>query len=193
MDTVASRRLLLSSTCTIALPLGTNCWAILTTIGRTPPGLLRTSITRPFIPCCSRAASSFSNRSAVFIENSVTSITPTPPCSIRAYTVSSAISSRIILYSRVAAVPARFTFTLASVPLGPRILDTASFRLKPSNDSPFTDSKISLGLIPAFSAGEPLIGDTTTTFPFSMDTSAPMPVKDPSICSENCCAVSGPM
>ncbi|MNZ64630.1 hypothetical protein D3C78_828040 [compost metagenome] len=175
------------------LPLGTNCCAISITTGKTPPGLLRTSITRPFIPFCSKAANSFWNRSAVFIENSVTSITPTPPCSMRAYTVSSAISARTILNSSDAAEPDRFTFTLASVPLGPRILDTASFRLKPSNDSPFTDSKISLGLIPAFSAGEPLIGDTTTTFPFSMDTSAPIPVKEPSICSENCCAVSGPM
>ncbi|MNV54397.1 hypothetical protein D3C71_1465890 [compost metagenome] len=92
------------------------------------------------MPCFSSLDSSSLNRSAVFIENCVISMTPTPPLSILAYTVSSLTSSRLILKVNGCDEPDRWTTSVAVLPFGPRILATASFRSSPCKDSPFTET-----------------------------------------------------
>ena len=100
------------------------------------------------------------------------------------------IFSRLILNTIGSATPARLISIATVVPFLPRIFNTASSRDKSFTLFPSTDKIWSFGLIPIFSAGEPLIGDTIISLPSVLFTSAPIPSNSGSSDSLNCLAVS---
>ncbi len=103
----------------------------------------------------------------------------TMPSSSRASTGETVMVSRVILTSKGSSVPSRWRVMVMSEPTGPRIMSTASLRVRPITLSPLTWTMRSPGWTPARSAGVPSIGATTLTTPFSWVTSMPRPPNSP--------------
>ena len=136
-----------------------------------PPGLLRKSITMPFILSKPPAFSNSLSKPSLILSkvlslNVVTRITTLLP-SVRTLAAVSFMKSRIMVTSNGSSSHSRTTVIIISEPTGPRIRSTASFKVKPRTLSPSTCVIKSPASIPASSAGVPSIGETTLTNPSS--------------------------
>ncbi|MCY1558519.1 hypothetical protein D9M68_954600 [compost metagenome] len=73
--------------------------------------------------------------------------------------------------------------TLTEVPIGPRILATASSSVRPCTCAPSISMMRSLAMMPALAAGVSSMGETTLITPSSMVTSMPRPPNSPDVSS----------
>ena len=127
-----------------------------------PPGLLRRSRTKPSTfsmpPSSStcRASSSFSPGKVWLLKVVMRSTTASP--TVRERTATSLMVSRTIETSKGSSTSSRTTVMTISEPTGPRIMSTASSRVRPSVLSPSTWVMKSPDCMPASSAGVPVDG-----------------------------------
>src|SRR5699024_5023637 len=120
-----------SSTWTYGISFGTKCSIISSTECNKPPGLPRTSITRPSIPSSSNLSNAYVNSSDVVSENELIVIIPVflpSTSSVSASTVSIGSSSLVKVTSNGSEAPVRCISKSTSEPLSPRLCSTASFK-----------------------------------------------------------------
>ena len=157
--------------------------AILTASSNNPPGLFLKSKMIWRMPCLCALMIADLSSPEVLLWNLLIVSTPTLPF-FSYSTLLTWMVSRLILISF--SCEPRFIVKVTYVPFLPRTILTTWSSGLPTTEWWFTCVTISLGWIPAFSAGESFIGLVTLICSFFFCISAPMPTKSPDTPSLNC-------